>query len=179
MPKTFRVEAIILKRHNFREADRFLTVFTQDQGKLDLLAKGVRKLSSRKRPALEIGNHAKLFCISTKSTSLVTQVELLHSFPHAKSSLTRITQIYQILEIIDLLTVEASPNPKVFRLLVHLLSDLNTAGIKRDHMLLTIKQVLIDLGFGLPHSNSETALQSHLESITERKLRTKDFFLSS
>ena len=46
--RLYRVSAIVLKRHDQGEADRLLTVFTRDRGKLTLLAKGVRKPASRK-----------------------------------------------------------------------------------------------------------------------------------
>ena len=40
--RLYRLSAIILRRRDMGEADRLLTVFARDQGKLTLLAKGVR-----------------------------------------------------------------------------------------------------------------------------------------
>ena len=45
--RTFRLEAIVLKRSDFGEADRLLTLFSREQGKLRAIAKGARKPQSR------------------------------------------------------------------------------------------------------------------------------------
>jgi DNA repair protein RecO (recombination protein O) len=44
--RVYRTEAIVLRRSDFGEADRLLTVFTPERGKLRLIAKGARKPSS-------------------------------------------------------------------------------------------------------------------------------------
>ncbi len=46
--RTFRTEAIVLRRKDFGEADRILTLFTPELGKIRALAKGIRKPASRK-----------------------------------------------------------------------------------------------------------------------------------
>ena len=58
MPGSYKTEAIVLKRTNFGEADRLVTVFSQPRGKLVLLAKGIRRLTSRKKGHLELFNRA-------------------------------------------------------------------------------------------------------------------------
>lgn len=176
MVRSFNLEAVVLKRFNYQEADRFITVFSKEQGKINLLAKGVRKMASKKRSALEVANHVKLHCVKAKSFSLITQAEPLHSFSHAKSNLTRITQIYQILEIIDILTAEEVSHQDIYQHLVNLLYSLEQGGKNKQKILSTIKLVISDLGFGLPTDNSELALRSHLESIVEKNLRSKAFF---
>ena len=53
--RLYRTEAIVLKRRDYGEADRLLTVFTPEHGKLVLLGKGGRKTQSRK------AGHGELF----------------------------------------------------------------------------------------------------------------------
>lgn len=175
MSKFFRLTAIVLKRNNFSDTDRFITVFSRERGKIDLLAKGVRKLHSKKRSSLEIGNLVKLHCVQGKKTPLITQAELITTFSSSKSSLTQITQAYQILEIVDSLTVETVEHPQVFHQLHRLLSRIQTPGNHRIAIINTIKSILTDLGFGLPETDSETNLKNHLESIIDRPLRSKLF----
>ena len=52
--RAFRTQAIILKRRDFGEADRILTVFTPAYGKLDVIAKGARKPTSTKTGHVEL-----------------------------------------------------------------------------------------------------------------------------
>ena len=42
-------EGVILKMENQGEADQFLTVFTKDFGKFEILAKSIRKIRSEER----------------------------------------------------------------------------------------------------------------------------------
>jgi DNA repair protein RecO (recombination protein O) len=46
--KIYIAEGIILKRRNLGETDRILTVFSRQYGKIKILAKGVRKINSRR-----------------------------------------------------------------------------------------------------------------------------------
>src|SRR3990172_7987669 len=57
----YRTEGVILFRRNFGEADRILTFYTRDLGKLYALATGVRRPKSRKGGHVEIGNCCKFF----------------------------------------------------------------------------------------------------------------------
>ncbi len=56
MPKeqrSLRVEAVVLRHLDWGEADRLLTLFTREAGKLRAVAKGARKVRSRKAGHLE------------------------------------------------------------------------------------------------------------------------------
>ena len=73
--RVFRTPAIILKRRDFGEADRMLTVLTPAYGKLDVLAKGARKLTSTKM------GHVELFA---RVDLLINVGRDLESFPRPK-----------------------------------------------------------------------------------------------
>ena len=60
---TLRVEAVVLRRSDWGEADRLLTLFSRERGKLRCIAKGVRRLRSRK------AGHAGLSICAFGSTS--------------------------------------------------------------------------------------------------------------
>ena len=47
MTQTLRTKCIILRRTNYGEADRILTVLTPEHGQLSVMARGVRKEKSR------------------------------------------------------------------------------------------------------------------------------------
>ena len=44
--RSYRALAIVLKHREYGEADRILTLYTQEYGKIQAIAKGVRKLKS-------------------------------------------------------------------------------------------------------------------------------------
>lgn len=175
MSRSFSVTAIVLNRRNYRDTDRFITVFSKEKGKLVGLAKGVRKLTSKKRASLEPGNLVKLSFATGKAHAYITESTLIHSFPEAKRSLLRITQTYQLLEIIDLLTVEDEPHPQVFNLLEITLQQLSVNGSKKPLLLENIRLILKDLGFTYDKQFSEQGLRRYIESLAERQLKTKQY----
>jgi len=63
MSRSYKAEGIILKRINFSEADKILTIFTKRHGKVRAIAKGVRRLTSRKAGSVELFNQAGLFLL--------------------------------------------------------------------------------------------------------------------
>ena len=54
------VEGLILKRANFGEADRMLTILTKNLGKISVVARGVRKITSRRAGNVELLNLVKI-----------------------------------------------------------------------------------------------------------------------
>ena len=122
----FRTEGVILSRRNFGEADRILTIFTCDHGKLTALAKGVRRPKSRKGGHVEIGNWCKLFIARGKNIDLLTEVETKKAFGITDFTATKANKIYHLLELVESLTEIKQKNPGVFILLVRFLKKIAT-----------------------------------------------------
>src|SRR5258708_6422672 len=58
--RSYSIEAIILKRTDYGEADRILTLFTPTKGKMHAIAKGTRRPVSKKAGHLELLNRSQL-----------------------------------------------------------------------------------------------------------------------
>ena len=56
---TYRAEAVVLRRHDFGETDRILTLYTPTHGKLRAIAKGVRRITSRRSGHIELLTRVK------------------------------------------------------------------------------------------------------------------------
>lgn len=117
----FRTEGVILKRKNFGEADRIVTILTRDHGKISALAKGVRRPRSKKAGHLELGNWCKIFVARGKNLDLLTEVETKRAFGIADFTEEKAKRIYHLLELVDALTAEHQKNLAVFILLVQFL----------------------------------------------------------
>ncbi len=123
--RLYRTEAIILKRSNLGEADRLLTLYTPYQGKYRVIAKGVRKPTSRKAGHLELLSHSKLLLARGRSLDIVTQAETVNAFPKLRTDLTKTSRAYYIMELIDRFTGEGIENYPLFELLLQVLTGLN------------------------------------------------------
>ena len=69
---TLRVEAVVLRHADWGEADRLLTIFTRERGKLRAVAKGARKMRSRKAGHLEPFTRVALLLASGRDLWIVT-----------------------------------------------------------------------------------------------------------
>jgi DNA repair protein RecO (recombination protein O) len=127
MPKSrlFNVDAIILRRSDFDEADRVLTVFTAERGKLRLLAKGARKTTSRKSGHIELFTHATLQVAEGRTWGIVSQAETVESFRALREDLDKISQAYYLAELVDKFSEENDPSFPLFELAVLTLARLN------------------------------------------------------
>lgn len=177
MHRTYKSEGVVLKRRNAGEGDRVVTIFTKHHGKIVAVAKGVRKISSRRAGSLEPATQAVFFLVKSKTFDIITQTQLISSFTQARKSLSRLTQVSQMLEIIDLLTREHQSLPQVYEILVNTLSALDSNGSKRGLIVQNVRKILETLGFGLPSDNSESSLKHFIEEITDRELRSKKMLM--
>ncbi len=122
--RLYRTEAIILRRQDFGEADKLLTLYTPGLGKTRVLAKGVRKPKSRKGGHVELFTHSNLLIAKGKSLHIVTQAETIHSFLPIRSELEKTGYAYYAAELLDRFTAEGEENRPLFDLLLATLSRL-------------------------------------------------------
>ena len=110
-------EGLILKRNNFGEADRVLTVLTDRYGKIPIIAKGVRRITSRRAGNIELLNRVKLHIFKGKNYTL-TEAESLETFAKVKDNLTLTTYAFHIIELVDRLTGEGQYNRELYNLVL-------------------------------------------------------------
>lgn len=122
------VEAVIISHRDFGEADRLVNLFSLEGGKIRALAKGVRKIRSRKAAYLEPFMHSKVVLARGKTFWIITQADAIHSNLAIRDSLVKTGQSAYVMELADRLSIEEDPAPAVFRLLVNTLKRINEGG---------------------------------------------------
>jgi DNA repair protein RecO (recombination protein O) len=75
--RTYRTRAIVLRARNLGEADRIYTLFTELRGKLDAVAKGVRRVTSQVAGKLEFMSEADLTLHRGRNLDVITSAELV------------------------------------------------------------------------------------------------------
>ncbi len=120
--RLYRTEAIILKHSDMGEADRLLTVLTPYLGKLRLVAKGVRKPTSRKAGHLESFTRSRMLVARGRNLDIITQAETQEPYLALRRDLWRISHAYYLGELVDCFCEERSENPPLYDLLCDALS---------------------------------------------------------
>jgi DNA repair protein RecO (recombination protein O) len=116
---------VIIRRADFGEADRLLTLITP-QGKRRVVAKGARKTTSRLAGHIELFTHATLLLAVGRNLDIVTQSMILHGYNTLRGDLKRIGAAYYAAELIDRLIEEDDENRPAYDLLLATLQALDT-----------------------------------------------------
>jgi len=124
-PRLRTVEAVIISHKDYGEADRFVTLFSREAGKVRGLAKGVRKAHSRKAAYLEPFMHSKVVLARGKSLWIITQADAVHQYMALRDDLAKTAAASYLMELADRFSIEEEPLPSVFRLLTASLKRIN------------------------------------------------------
>jgi DNA repair protein RecO (recombination protein O) len=116
--RLYRTPAVVLKRMDLGEADRILTLFTRDEGKIRAVAKGVRRTTSRSAGHLEPFTLSDILFAVGRELDVISQADTLDSFRAIREDLNLTTHAYYLAEVVDLLTEERLENRAVFDTLV-------------------------------------------------------------
>lgn len=123
---------IVLARTNFGEADRIVTMLTPDQGKLRLMAKGVRKSKSKLAGGIELFSVSEISFIRGRGDiSTLTSARLQTHYGDIVKDLDRTMTGYDLIKQLNKAT-EDEPEPEYFTLLEDALKALNDADIPQE-----------------------------------------------
>ncbi|ADJ25775.1 DNA repair protein RecO [Dehalogenimonas lykanthroporepellens BL-DC-9] len=120
-PRELKTPAIVIRRARLKEADRIITFFTRELGRVSALARGVRKPSSRLAGHLEPLNHTDLTLAMGKALPTIIGSQTLNPHLCLRSSLERTSYALYFAELVARFTPEEEANRRVFDLLAEAL----------------------------------------------------------
>ena len=126
-PRVYKTQAIVLRQRKLGEADKIVTLYSSHHGRIDAIAKGVRRTKSRLAGHLEPLTLGSYLLAEGRELDIVTQAETVDAFPALRASLERISRGLYCAELVDRLTPERSEGNPIFRLLQETLGYLATS----------------------------------------------------
>jgi DNA repair protein RecO (recombination protein O) len=144
MSQTFTTSGIIIKRRDYQENDRLFYVYTREYGKIELVAKGTKKITSKLNAYLEPFYLVNLMIAKGKFFDKLANANVIKCYENLRNDkdLIGFFIINYLTEIIDALIVGQTPQSKKYDLLLELLDILNEE-IKKD--ILHKKELLLML----------------------------------
>jgi DNA repair protein RecO (recombination protein O) len=131
--RPFSTEAIILRRTNYGEADRILSLLTPGRGKISAIAKGVRKPKSKLAGGLELFALCEVTIMEGRGDlGLVTSVRMKQFFGNILKDYDRMQFGYETVKQINK-AAETVTEPEFYELLRDVLGWLDTLAV--DHRL--------------------------------------------
>lgn len=116
MAGSVTTRGIVLKRRVYGEADRILTILTPSLGKLEAIAKGSRRITSK------LGGHVELFYVvdwvlaEGRTWHVVTGADTVESFPNLRQTLDTVRQASHVAHLANRVLPEGESHEAAYRL---------------------------------------------------------------
>ncbi len=120
--------SIVLKRHDFRESDQFITLFTDESGKREALARGVKKITSKLSAYLTPFFIIETELVPGKETDLLIMAQPYQVFRNIPVDFEKMSVVGYAVQLVDALTVLKHPEPRIFSLLASFLAACDGGG---------------------------------------------------
>lgn len=134
----------IINRRSLRDADKILTVFTKQYGKISLVAKGIKKPRAKLQPHLEPLVEIEFRYLGAGKLPVLVGARALGKNNFYGSELEIGLSALFVTEVLGLITIEAQPNPSLYNLYNSFLTELNSTkkiGINLVYVLLNMMKV--------------------------------------
>ncbi len=143
----YQGRGVILRQRDFKDSDKLLSIFTEKEGKITAIAKGVKKTKSSLRACVQPFCHSYLHFNQGKNMDLITQAKLLDFYGNTRQDLERALNCYYLMELLDKSLLEHVPLPDLYQTLVAVLEALNEQGLNPLFIRYFECQLLVTLGY--------------------------------
>jgi len=178
MANRFTTQALVLRTRDYGEKDRWVTLLTAEDGRVDVLAKGVRSLTSKRSSALQAGNIIR--CSWTNSAAdfhILTETLYEEGLWQANGSLDKVRDFSAVLEIVHHLALESFEQAEYYASAIAILRFVGQPGeyhrgVVRHHLL----QLAEMQGVQVEHQDTQQLSATDvLEMVMGRKVRSFSF----
>jgi DNA repair protein RecO (recombination protein O) len=121
----FRTQGFFLKKENRGEANQLFFIFTKNFGKLKILGKAIRKITSKLRPSTVLFCLSEIEFIQGKNYKILTDALVLEKFKNLRKNSEKLVIAYKMANIIEALCGEGQKDEKIWQLLFEGFQHLN------------------------------------------------------
>ncbi|MCX8126345.1 MAG: DNA repair protein RecO, partial [Dehalococcoidia bacterium] len=125
--RSYRTEALVIKHRWFGEAGKLLTLYTLEYGKVQAIAKGVKRPGSKLSGHVDLLTHSQLMLARGRNLDIVTQAQTINPFIELKSDLERLSCGLYVAELVDGFTEDRMESRAIFDLTLNTLQRLSQA----------------------------------------------------
>ena len=125
--REYQTDAIIIKKIKLAEADRILTLYTTNFGKVEAVAKGVRRPNSKMSGHLELLTFSQVRLARGRNLDTIIGAQTIDSMMALKNDLWLTSYGLYACELINQFTVSHNANPPLFQLFLETLRYIASA----------------------------------------------------
>lgn len=149
-------DGLVINKNDFGEADRYITVFTQNFGKRTFLMKGIRKSKKREISAVDTLALSRFNFYKKGESYVVSSFQGIDSYYEIKKKIDNLGLAIYILSILNAILVENGRKKKLFDITLKSLKFLkDSEDIKTNYILIAyyLYYVIQDEGFKITASD--------------------------
>ena len=120
-----KTKGVVIKAVNFGEADKIITILTEEYGKIQALAKGARKTKNKLMAGTQLFCFSEFLLYKGRTWYYINQIEVINSFFRLKNDLERLSSGTYIIQLISELTQPEQASARLFKLVIEVLSILS------------------------------------------------------
>jgi DNA repair protein RecO (recombination protein O) len=121
-----KLQAFVLSSLDYGESDRIVSLFSLEHGRIKAFARGARNSRKRFGPALEPFARIDVQARIKDGLSALQQADIISVYPVIRTDLLSIAYALYACELVDVMTPEGHPLPRLYRLLAAYLDQLET-----------------------------------------------------
>jgi DNA repair protein RecO (recombination protein O) len=157
--------AILLRRIEFGDYDLIVTLFTQDQGKTSAIAKSAKKSVKRFPGVLEPFSLLNVVLTQGKGMPVLKEASLEEPYFKIREDILKTAYASYWAELIYLWMAEGEPQEVLYRLMAHVLSELNRGEIRVEMLSILFQMRFLSLAGFRPNFDHCHACKTGLDQI--------------
>jgi len=167
-------KGIIIAKKDIEEADRYITIFMEDYGKVSTVIKGIRKSKKRDKTAVDILSLTDFQFYKKNENLVISSFSTVKGYIGIKSDINKINIAFYIFSVLNQILVENGRNRKIYEVLEKTLDYLNTSNDERKNYLLILfflNTVIKEEGISIENDTDIEEIQTGIGNDTKKILQ--------
>ncbi len=112
------MKAIVLSRRDFKEYDQIISVYTKEWGKLEVLARGIKKITSKNTAQVEPFSVVDIVVAKGKELDVLTTVQGIEYFSFIRKDFSKSMMAGYVVGVLDRILQVGEKDERLFLLLL-------------------------------------------------------------
>ncbi|WP_297406684.1 DNA repair protein RecO [uncultured Cetobacterium sp.] len=110
-----KTKGIVIKKNDFGEADRYITIFSEEYGKLELFIKGIRKSKKRNQSSADLLTLSEFTFYKKNNSLILSSIDSIEYFYDIKNDLEKLEIASYILSIVNEIVLYGEQKKEFFQ----------------------------------------------------------------
>ena len=167
-------KGIIIAKKDIEEADRYITIFMEDYGKVSTIIKGIRKSKKRDKTAVDILSLTDFQFYKKNENLVISSFSTVKGYIGIKSDINKINIAFYIFSVLNQILVENGRNRKIYEVLEKTLDYLNNSNDERKNYLLILfflNTIIKEEGISIENNTDIEEIQTGIGNNTKKILQ--------